>query len=401
MNQEEGKFIPLQDAAKQLGTSRDYLNVLVHRGKLKAQKMGRNWVTTRQWVDEYLAEKNRGDSELELEKLKLEHELAMAKLNQEVRLREIARQEKLDLARLSDAPAAPAEDPTDEQIEALEMEKQELALLFTQQLEHMKQELEEEKNTKQAMLFAFEHMKEQLHDSLQLRMNEISEYLNEKLLHIAAEQAHLKDREERLASVRHPVQLELPTREIELQMDSNWRRLPLAQEGNYFIAIDTSKIKPQTRITSQGAQVVCLVRQSPYVIKTYPLPVKAIAMAGASLLLAALAFFTPAAKIENLAAAFGTQNLFLTEVGLKWGQDVLQTGRQVAADFKRQTQGLAAAFTSGRTHVLGIQTAAYQAAPSFGQLKEKLEQGWNNFFKGQPYFRPNCRSFRAQGANGP
>src|SRR3989344_6542721 len=47
------EYIPLSEAGKILNTSRDYMNVLVRRGKLRAVKLGRNWVTTREWIGEY------------------------------------------------------------------------------------------------------------------------------------------------------------------------------------------------------------------------------------------------------------------------------------------------------------------------------------------------------------
>ncbi|MDO8676357.1 MAG: hypothetical protein Q7K16_01760, partial [Candidatus Azambacteria bacterium] len=50
----EGRqYIPLSKAAEILGTSRDYVNVLVRRGKLRAIKLGRNWVTASKWLNEY------------------------------------------------------------------------------------------------------------------------------------------------------------------------------------------------------------------------------------------------------------------------------------------------------------------------------------------------------------
>ena len=46
-------YIPLAEAGQILNTSRDYVNVLVRRGKLNAIKLGRNWFTTSIWLDEY------------------------------------------------------------------------------------------------------------------------------------------------------------------------------------------------------------------------------------------------------------------------------------------------------------------------------------------------------------
>lgn len=47
------EYIPLSEAGRILSTSRDYMNVLVRRGKLRAVKLGRNWVTTGEWLSEY------------------------------------------------------------------------------------------------------------------------------------------------------------------------------------------------------------------------------------------------------------------------------------------------------------------------------------------------------------
>ena len=47
------EFFPLSAAGKILGTSGNYVKVLVHRGKLRALKLGRNWFTTKEWINEY------------------------------------------------------------------------------------------------------------------------------------------------------------------------------------------------------------------------------------------------------------------------------------------------------------------------------------------------------------
>ena len=49
------EFIPLQAAAKYVKYSQEYLSLRVRQGKLRAKKIGRNWVTTKQWLDEYEA----------------------------------------------------------------------------------------------------------------------------------------------------------------------------------------------------------------------------------------------------------------------------------------------------------------------------------------------------------
>ena len=46
-------YISLKEAAKYCPYSQDYLKLRARQGKLKAVKMGRNWFTTREWLEEY------------------------------------------------------------------------------------------------------------------------------------------------------------------------------------------------------------------------------------------------------------------------------------------------------------------------------------------------------------
>ena len=46
-------YISLKEATKYCNYSQDYLKLRARQGKLKAVKIGRNWVTTREWVEEY------------------------------------------------------------------------------------------------------------------------------------------------------------------------------------------------------------------------------------------------------------------------------------------------------------------------------------------------------------
>jgi len=48
-------YISLKEAAKYSGCySQDYLSLRARQGKLKAVKIARNWVTKKEWIDEYL-----------------------------------------------------------------------------------------------------------------------------------------------------------------------------------------------------------------------------------------------------------------------------------------------------------------------------------------------------------
>lgn len=47
-------YISLKEATKYCSYSADYLKLRARQGKLKSIKMGRNWFTTKEWVEEYL-----------------------------------------------------------------------------------------------------------------------------------------------------------------------------------------------------------------------------------------------------------------------------------------------------------------------------------------------------------
>lgn len=51
-------LISLTEAAGICGLSPDHLRRLSEQGKLKAQKIGRNWVTTKQALTDYMDNKN-------------------------------------------------------------------------------------------------------------------------------------------------------------------------------------------------------------------------------------------------------------------------------------------------------------------------------------------------------
>ena len=53
------EYISLSDAARYSGCySQEYLSLRARQGKLKATKIGRNWITTKEWLDEYLERVN-------------------------------------------------------------------------------------------------------------------------------------------------------------------------------------------------------------------------------------------------------------------------------------------------------------------------------------------------------
>ncbi len=51
---EEANYISLQEATKYCNYSQEYLSLRARQRKLKAVKLGRNWVTKKEWMEEYL-----------------------------------------------------------------------------------------------------------------------------------------------------------------------------------------------------------------------------------------------------------------------------------------------------------------------------------------------------------
>ena len=50
----EEKYLSLKEASEICEYSQEYLSLRARQGKLKAVKMGRNWVTKKEWVEEYI-----------------------------------------------------------------------------------------------------------------------------------------------------------------------------------------------------------------------------------------------------------------------------------------------------------------------------------------------------------
>jgi len=56
---DKDELISLAEAARRSGFSDDYLRLLAVKGKLKAFKIGRNWITTPADVEEYIRNRQR------------------------------------------------------------------------------------------------------------------------------------------------------------------------------------------------------------------------------------------------------------------------------------------------------------------------------------------------------
>ncbi|PIZ87148.1 MAG: hypothetical protein COX92_01835, partial [Candidatus Nealsonbacteria bacterium CG_4_10_14_0_2_um_filter_40_15] len=73
MDNEEKKYLSLQEATNYCGYSQEYLSLRARHGKLKAMKFGRNWVTKKEWLDEYLKKTEEYNNNNNNHSLKLDH----------------------------------------------------------------------------------------------------------------------------------------------------------------------------------------------------------------------------------------------------------------------------------------------------------------------------------------
>lgn len=58
-SEQDTEFIRLAVAAKQWGVSQNYLRFLIFKKRLRGEKFGRNWVTKREWLEDYFSQIKR------------------------------------------------------------------------------------------------------------------------------------------------------------------------------------------------------------------------------------------------------------------------------------------------------------------------------------------------------
>ena len=58
------KYLSLADAARMSPYTQEYLSLRARQGKLQALKLGRNWVTTEDWLNNYLEQVRQSEAEL-------------------------------------------------------------------------------------------------------------------------------------------------------------------------------------------------------------------------------------------------------------------------------------------------------------------------------------------------
>jgi len=67
---ESAKYISLSKAAEFCSYSQEYLSLRARQGKLKAVKFGRNWVTTKEWLEEYINQVKEYNNNLKNKKVR-------------------------------------------------------------------------------------------------------------------------------------------------------------------------------------------------------------------------------------------------------------------------------------------------------------------------------------------
>src|SRR3989344_857094 len=203
MQSPEDQLIPLSDAAKFAGCTPEHLNLLARQNKVQAQKIGRNWFTTRKWVDEHFhgAVKidDDGQVRIELRRIEKDERVELARIQADVEMRRIEKDEKVDMAKIDHVIARPQAEarPNDTVGQAIPVQHdvvlepvsplspiQPLEPVITDlkaELADIQAKLAEEQSDKQALLSALEHQKDQMEDTLQHRLSEMANDLNAKI----------------------------------------------------------------------------------------------------------------------------------------------------------------------------------------------------------------------------
>ena len=69
MVEESNSYISLQEVTKYCPYTQEYLSLRARQGKLKAVKFGRNWVTKKEWLDDYLRDVEEYNNNLKIKKV--------------------------------------------------------------------------------------------------------------------------------------------------------------------------------------------------------------------------------------------------------------------------------------------------------------------------------------------
>lgn len=191
-------LIPLSEAAKIAGCTPQHLNLLAREGKLNAKKVGRNWFTKKTWLDQYFSgeEEGRTASEIELRKIEMQERVELAKVQAEL--------EKAKM--LYQSPSAHSQSQSqalvlngfwtesgntraelealkqDIQTEQKKLNREKLLLqdFVKKQILSLQRDLREEQGRKEALLFAFENLQNQVAEDLERKAAEMYFQISEK-----------------------------------------------------------------------------------------------------------------------------------------------------------------------------------------------------------------------------
>jgi len=138
------KYVSLTGMIGYSGYSQEYLSLRARQGKLKAIKLGRNWVTTKKWIDDYLKKTNDYKNNKNKNKIKLSDRTKIKEKREKIKeLR--GRQDLKELKELKGRKEEKAEKT--ERIERVEVELEELRKEIKEELKE--QELKELREIKE------------------------------------------------------------------------------------------------------------------------------------------------------------------------------------------------------------------------------------------------------------
>ena len=80
IGKKELEYISLQEATEYCDYSQEYLSLRVRQGKLKAVKFGRNWVTKKEWLNEYLQKIEEYNNNFKIKKVAFPKNLPIEKI---------------------------------------------------------------------------------------------------------------------------------------------------------------------------------------------------------------------------------------------------------------------------------------------------------------------------------
>ncbi len=324
--------MPLAQAARYAGVTAEHLNLLARRGKLLARKIGRNWFTTRQWLDAYFRNETTGtaeqnpDIQLELRRIEKEEKLELAKIQAQLEFRRIEVQEKLERMRAPAAPSAPL--PINIEIRSREREADPVmtrAAGFAAEL--FKEELDKIARQAEAQIAELQNEK-------QLMAEFFTRELDEIRTHLVAEQEQKQMLISELQAAAQSAQRNRVVTELETLKESFAKNLTLLaanfEEAPVAVLPELVSIEPD----QSEWQHEPLHREGVYYLaKNMPLARRRMAKKiGASAFAAGILGFMGMWAAPHL-SSLGTEQLFAAEVGERMGAAMIISTRDLYEKF--------------------------------------------------------------------